>query len=138
MEVFMSEADTKPKAKPRAFILIAVITLAVVGIVPFILMSSSVGDSPEFACVMEQVERNPTVIRAVGEPIETGSTRLSYSERNGSRYEAGFTVSISGPRGDGRIRSEVYRAPVESYLLVEYESVEGWTTIYEGDYPCRQ
>jgi hypothetical protein len=87
--------------------------------------------------VMEQVERHPTLSRDLGEPIEAGSPRLSYSERSGSRYEAAFTVSVSGPWDDGRVRAEIFRTPAESHLLVEYQGVDGWITVYDGNYPCR-
>lgn len=125
------------KRKSRKFILLAAGGLALlVGLVPFLFLSTSIRDSPELACAMEQVERNSVVVRELGAPIESGSPRLSYSERSGARYEARFTASVSGTIDDGRIRVEVYRAPAGSYLLVEYQGNEGWMTVYEGDYPC--
>jgi predicted ferric reductase len=98
----------------------------------------SIKGSNEYACVLEQVGRNREVTRQLGEPLEPGYFAwLSYSESQGNMRRGAFTTSISGPRDNGRVRAEYYRAPVGSYLYIQFNGGEGWLDLFQGDYPCR-
>jgi hypothetical protein len=108
------------------------------GIFMMYIFGFSIKSSSQYACTLEQARRSREVTWQLGEPIEPGFFAwLSYHESQGSISQGSFSTSVSGPRGNGRIRAEYYRAPVHSYLYVQFKGSEGWVDVYRGDYPCR-
>jgi len=91
----------------------------------------------EYACVLQITQQHDALVRNLGEPIEPGLIAwLSRYGGEGSQFEASFRTAVSGPRGNGRIRAQIYRNPVGSAMKIEFSGDGGDILIYDGPYQC--
>ena len=91
----------------------------------------------EYDCVIQTVQQDNQVVRAVGEPVEAGFWAwMPYYESGGGEMSTSFTTAVSGPRGNGQISAQVYRNPAQSSLIIEYSGDGGDIDVYSGPYQC--
>lgn len=126
------------KKKSVLSTLIGLLFMVGMGLFFIYIFAFSIKGTEEYACALEQARSSRVVGQALGEPIEPGLIAfLSLRESQGSRVQSTFSTSLAGPRGDGRIRVDAYRAPTGSYLNMQFKSEGDWVSVYSGDYPCR-
>ncbi|HDQ73587.1 MAG TPA: hypothetical protein ENN19_16040 [Chloroflexi bacterium] len=93
----------------------------------------------EYTCIMRTVERHPEVLEALGEPINAGFFAWSpFFESGGHVRQGYFSTRISGPRGQGKIKADFYRAPVGGTMEIRFEIDGRETTLYSGRYTCSE
>lgn len=91
----------------------------------------------EYDCALQIVQHSSEVVQAIGEPVEPGLIAwLNYWESEGSAFQTYFRTAVSGPRGDGSIGVEIYRTPIDSSMIIEYEGEGGSRVVYSGPYHC--
>jgi hypothetical protein len=87
----------------------------------------------EYACVLNFVKEDRTVLQTVGEPVEPGLTAwLSYFQQAGGVRQTAFRFSVTGPKGQGRVEASTYRSSIGSSMFIRFEGQE----IYNGVYSC--
>lgn len=91
----------------------------------------------EYSCVLQTVQQDPDVVKALGEPVEPGLFAwMPFFESGGHVRQGYFTTTVSGPRGKGKIKADFYRAPVGSTLEILFEFEGDETVLYSGPYVC--
>jgi hypothetical protein len=114
--------------------------LALLAIVPLILLyvfGFSIKTTEEYACVLDTAERSAQVIEVTGEPVKPGLFAwTSYFESGGGVRQGSFSTSLSGPRGEGRLKVQFYRTPIGATLGIWFKTSAGETVVYNGAYPC--
>lgn len=93
----------------------------------------------EYACTITVVRQHPQVIEELGQPLEPGLFAwIQGYESGGGELRSAFSASVSGPRGSGRVRANVYRTPLGESFLIEYNNQQGeWVRLHSGSNPCR-
>jgi len=93
----------------------------------------------EYACTMAVAQQHQLVIEELGQPVEPALLAWTQSyESGGGEVRAVFSTSVSGPRGSGQVRANVYRTPLGESFLIEYRNQAGdWVRLHSGSSPCR-
>ena len=91
----------------------------------------------EYDCIMRTVAQHPEVVREIGEPVEPGLLAWSPFFESGGHVRQGYFVTrVSGPRGEGKIKADFYRAPVGATMTISFESRGEEIALYDGPYIC--
>ncbi len=59
-----------------------------------------------------------------------------FFESGGHVRQGAFTTRVSGPRGQGRVRADFYRAPVGATMRISFEGQGEEIILYDGAYVC--
>ena len=98
----------------------------------------SIKFSDAYDCIMQAVEQDPQVIRAIGEPVTPGFFAWTTSYEGGFGYSSGhFYTAVSGLRGRGRIEAAFQSDPIYDLLIsIRFKFQGEETEIYRGAYEC--
>ena len=87
----------------------------------------------EYACVLNFVKKDKTVLQAVGEPVESGPfVWCEYFGQGEDVRRTNFSFRVTGPQGQGRVKASTYRSSMGSSMFIHFEGQE----IYGGVYSC--
>jgi hypothetical protein len=91
-----------------------------------------------YECSLAEARRSPVVIAELGEPTEAGFFAWCFAYRQeGSVTDTAFRTKLNGPKGQGTLRVNWYRAPVGSSLRMELEKDGRSQIVYSGPVNCR-
>jgi len=66
--------------------------------------------SDAYQQALQQAQRNPAVVAALGEPVEEGWLVMGNISVNGPSGEASLQIPISGPKGEGDVYVEATKS----------------------------
>lgn len=88
-----------------------------------------------YSCSLAEARHNSSVIAELGEPIDAGLFAWGYWEK-GTVTESSFRTTLTGPKGSGTLRVQVYASPLGSSLRMELDKDGRTQQVYRGPTSC--
>jgi hypothetical protein len=102
-----------------------VMALLIAGFVAAIMyfVFSMMKSNDAYAHALEVARSNPSVVAALGRPIEEGTFVTGNFEENGPSGVASFQIPLSGPKGAGKVYVEARKSAGQwTYNVMVFES----------------
>jgi Cytochrome oxidase complex assembly protein 1 len=91
----------------------------------------------EYGCAMTEIRKNKQAIELLGEPMTEGTFVLPNISISGTKRDVQFSVSMTGPKGTGKLMVVSYRDSFRSDFAMMMNKDEKGAMLYSGTYPCQ-